>query len=91
MYYLDTSVVLRYTLGEHPLLSPRAAAMIEVDDQDGEDRVLTDAIIAEVGYVLTKVYRIPRNEAIDRRRPPLGRHPHRRSDGHLFLRRTFPI
>lgn len=65
VYYLDTSVVLRYILGEHPLLSPRAAAMIEGDDQDGEDRMLTDAIIAEVGYVLTKVYGIPRNEAID--------------------------
>jgi predicted nucleic acid-binding protein len=59
--FLDTSVVLRYLLAEHPVLSARAAAIIDSDTE----LFLTDGTIAEVTHVLTKVYGIPRSDVLD--------------------------
>jgi predicted nucleic acid-binding protein len=59
--FLDTSIVIRYVLGEHPVLSARAAAIIDSDT----DLFLTDGTIAEVAHVLTKVYGVPRGAALE--------------------------
>jgi predicted nucleic acid-binding protein len=59
--FLDTSVVVRYLTGDPPDLAERAAAVIDRD----EPLHLTDVVVAETFYVLTSVYGVPRDEAID--------------------------
>ncbi len=70
MHFLDTSVVMRYVLGDHPLLSARAAAIIE-----GETTLfLTGGTIAEIAHVLTKVYGVPRGATLDALLSVIQRH-----------------
>jgi predicted nucleic acid-binding protein len=58
---LDTSVVVRYLLGDPPRLAARAARII-----DGElQLLLTDVVIAETAYVLASVYAVPRAKVVD--------------------------
>ena len=48
MIYINTNVILRYLLDDDPLLSPKAKSRIEV--------------VAELVYVLTGIYKVPRKE-----------------------------
>ena len=57
MKILDTNIVLRYLLKDHPQLSPRAAEIIEQ-----QEVVLLVEIACEVVYVLQKVYHVSRSE-----------------------------
>ena len=59
--FLDTSVVVRYLTGDPPHLAERAARI--VDSREG--LLLTDVVIAETAYVLTSVYRVPRQVVVD--------------------------
>lgn len=59
--FLDTSVIVRYLTGEPPQLAEQAAQII-----DGEEALkITDMVLVETAYVLTSVYRIPREVVID--------------------------
>lgn len=59
--FLDTSVVVRYLTGDQPEMAERAASII-----DGETELyVTDVVIAETAYVLTSVYRVPREAVVD--------------------------
>lgn len=59
--FLDTNVCLRYLLGDDAALSARAIRVI-----DGtRPLLLTDAVIAEVGFVLLRFYKVPRETVID--------------------------
>jgi len=59
--FLDSSVIVRYLVEDHPALTRRAAGII-----DGTRELLvTDAVIAEAAWVLTKVYLIPREAVVD--------------------------
>ena len=59
--FLDTSVVVRYLTGDPPEMAEQAAGIIdEVDDLQ-----ITDVALAETAYVLTSVYHVPRDVAID--------------------------
>ena len=59
-YLLDTNVLLRFLLGDHDELSPRAARLF----QRAADReclvILTDLSIAEAVWVLTSYYKLER-------------------------------
>lgn len=58
---LDTSIVVRYLIGDSPRLAEQAARVI-----DGEDNLqITDVVIAETAYVLMSVYRIPRSIVVE--------------------------
>ena len=59
--FLDTSVVVRYLTGTPPELAQEAAAVI--DQVDG--LVITGVALAETAYVLTAVYRVPRQQVVD--------------------------
>lgn len=52
----DASVVIRYLVNDIPELASRATAILDSDDT----LVLTDATLAEIAHVLTRVYDIPR-------------------------------
>ena len=61
MALIDTSVIIRYLTGDDEELSGRAAEIIENE----EELIVTDIVIIESGYVLTKLYKIERKIAVD--------------------------
>lgn len=58
---LDANPVLRYLLADHPDHFARAQALIE-SERSLRISVLT---LAEIGYVLTRVAGVPREDAVD--------------------------
>ena len=59
--FLDTSMVVRYLMGDSPHLADQAARVI-----DGEDELqVTDVVLAETAYVLTSVYQVSREAVVD--------------------------
>jgi predicted nucleic acid-binding protein len=58
---LDTSMLVRYLTGDPPDLAERAAQVIDRE----ENLLVTDVVIAETAYVLTSVYKIPRETVVD--------------------------
>jgi predicted nucleic acid-binding protein len=54
--FIDTDVLVRHLVGDHPEQSPRATAYLASADA----LVLTDVIVAELVFVLESVYRAPR-------------------------------
>ena len=59
--FLDTNVVVRYLTGSPADAAERASKIIG----SSEDLYLTDAVVAEIGYVLDSVYGLPRHEIVD--------------------------
>jgi predicted nucleic acid-binding protein len=59
--FLDTSVVVRYLTGDPPHLLEQASRIM--DNVDGLQ--MTDVVLAETAYVLTSVYRMPRDVVVD--------------------------
>ncbi|MCP5061885.1 MAG: type II toxin-antitoxin system VapC family toxin [Ignavibacteriae bacterium] len=57
MKNLDANVILRYLLKDNQLLFEKAVDIIE-----NNEVLLTNVIIAEIVYVLEKVYKIPKNK-----------------------------
>lgn len=59
---LDTSVVVRYLVGDPADLAARAAEII-----DGEEPLqVTDVVLLETAHVLDSFYSVPRQEIADR-------------------------
>ena len=58
---LDTSVIVRYITGDSVLLSELSARIVDGDEQ----LVVTDVMLAESWFVLTRVYELSRTGAID--------------------------
>ena len=59
--FLDTSMVVSYLTGDPPGQAQQAAAVI-----DQEERlVLTEVVLVETAYVLTTVYKVPREVVVD--------------------------
>jgi predicted nucleic-acid-binding protein len=57
MSLIDTNIILRYLLNDHPQLSIKAADIIESQEVNAPIEV-----ICEVVYVLLKVCQIPKQE-----------------------------
>jgi predicted nucleic acid-binding protein len=59
--FLDTSVLVRYLVGDAREMAEEARRLI-----DGTAELwVTDGVLAETGYVLTSVYGVPRDAAVD--------------------------
>jgi predicted nucleic-acid-binding protein len=58
---LDTSMLVRYLTGDPQDLAEQAARVI---DQEKNLQV-SDVVIAETAYVLTSVYKVPREAVVD--------------------------
>ncbi len=58
MTYIDTNVILRYLLYDDPRLSPEAKARLE----NLEEKHTGIEVVAELVYVLSGVYKVPRIE-----------------------------
>lgn len=59
--FLDTNFIVRYLTGDPREMAARAAEVIDRE----ESLVLSEIVLAEAAYVLTKVYRISRPEVVD--------------------------
>ena len=59
--FLDTSMIVRYLTGDPEDLAERASRVIDRE----EDLLVNDVVIAETAYVLTSVYKIPRQAVVD--------------------------
>jgi predicted nucleic acid-binding protein len=58
---LDTSVIVRYLTGDPPELLSAAREIVD----GSETLLLTDVMVVETAYVLTSVYRVPRERVVD--------------------------
>jgi predicted nucleic acid-binding protein len=59
--FLDTSIVVRYLTGDPPESAGQAASIIDEVD----DLLITDVVLTETAYVLTSVYKVPREVVVD--------------------------
>ena len=58
---LDTNSIARYLVKDDPAQARRAAALIE-----GEEQLrISIVVLAEIAFVLSKLYRIPRGDVVD--------------------------
>lgn len=59
--FVDTSILVRYLTGDPPDMASQAASIF-----DGSPAIhLTDVAVIETAYVLTSVYRYPREVVVD--------------------------
>ena len=65
-YLIDTNVVLRFLLGDHPKFSPKAEAFMRDLDRGVKKVEFLDIVLVECVYVMEKFYRIPRDEITDK-------------------------
>jgi predicted nucleic acid-binding protein len=66
IHVIDTNVVLRFLLADHPQLYERAASLM-ADVQAGKRKAyLPESVLAECIFVLTKFYKVPKEEAAAR-------------------------
>lgn len=61
MQLIDANVIIRYLLQDNVKLSPQATQIIENND----DIYATNEVLAEVVYVLMKVYGLPKTKIIE--------------------------
>lgn len=73
MEYLDTNVLVRYLTKDDPDLAARAYAILQEVEQGTRPIFMTEAVLAEVIYVLSskRLYNIPRPEIVKRVLPVL--------------------
>jgi len=62
VYLIDTNVILRYLLGDHPEFSPKAEAFMGNISEATKKAEIFDVVIVECIYVMEKYYQIPKSE-----------------------------
>jgi predicted nucleic-acid-binding protein len=62
VYLIDTNIILRFLLGDHSELSPKATAFMSKVANGTTKAEILDIVIAECVYVMEKFYRIPREK-----------------------------
>ena len=64
VYLIDTNVVLRYLLGDHPEFSPKAEAFMFDVSKGVKKAEILNVVIVECIYVMEKYYEIPKTEIV---------------------------
>ena len=59
--FLDASVLLRYLLADLPTQTERARRLID----GGTPLLVTETVLLETAFTLTKFYKVPREQAVD--------------------------
>ena len=59
----DTNVVVRYLIGDDPVLFQKAKRFFDEVLEGGVKAVILESVLAECIYVLTKIYQVPREKA----------------------------
>jgi predicted nucleic-acid-binding protein len=66
VFLIDTNVVLRYLLGDHPELSPKATAFMLSVSKGVNKAEIPGFVMAECIYVMEKFYKIPKSKIVDK-------------------------
>lgn len=66
VYLIDTNVVLRYLLGDHPEFSPKAEAFMTDVSTGTKKAEILDIVIVECVYVMENFYKIPKTEIVEK-------------------------
>lgn len=66
IYLIDTNVILRYLLDDHPEFSPRAVRFMKDVSEAKKKAEILEVVLLECTYVMEKYYRIPRQAIVDR-------------------------
>jgi predicted nucleic-acid-binding protein len=69
---VDANVVLRYLLGDHPELSPRAKAFFDGVRAGERGAYVAESVVVECVYVMQRVYQVPRPEIAEKLTTLLG-------------------
>jgi predicted nucleic acid-binding protein len=59
----DTNVIVRYLVADDPVLHAKAKEFFDRVRNGGARAVILEGVVAECVYVLTKIYRVPRDRA----------------------------
>ncbi|MFI5296022.1 MAG: PIN domain-containing protein [Thermodesulfovibrionales bacterium] len=59
----DTNTIIRYLVADDPILHAKAKEFFDKVKNGGVKAVFLESVIAECIYVLTKIYKVPRDRA----------------------------
>ena len=59
----DTNTIVRYLVADNPALHGKAKEFFDRVKHGGVKAVILESVIAECMYVLTKIYKVPRDRA----------------------------
>ncbi|MEK6698584.1 MAG: PIN domain-containing protein [Nitrospirota bacterium] len=59
----DTNTIVRYLVADDPILHTKAKEFFDKVKHGGVKAVILESVIAECIYVLTKIYKVPRDRA----------------------------
>ncbi|HTF99821.1 MAG TPA: PIN domain-containing protein [Nitrospirota bacterium] len=59
----DTNTVVRYLIADEPALHVRAKEFFDEVKQGTSKAIILESVVAECMYVLTKIYKVPRDRA----------------------------
>ena len=62
VYLIDTNIILRFLLGDHSELSPKATAFMSKVANGTIKAEILDIVMAECIYVMEKFYQVPREK-----------------------------
>jgi predicted nucleic-acid-binding protein len=66
VYLIDTNVILRYLLGDHPEFSPKAEAFMKDVSEGRKKAEILDVVTVECVYVLGKYYEVSKAEIVEK-------------------------
>lgn len=69
MIFLDTNIILRFILRDHPKYSPKAEAIIKKIDQTKIEVYISWPTILEVIFVLQNSIKLPKKEIVEKLLP----------------------
>ncbi len=59
----DTNTIVRYLVADNPALHEKAKEFFDKVKHGGVKAIILESVIAECIYVLTKIYKVPRDRA----------------------------
>jgi predicted nucleic acid-binding protein len=59
----DTNTIVRYLVADDPALHAKAKEFFDKVKHGGSKAVILESVLSECIYVLTKIYRVPRDKA----------------------------
>lgn len=85
MKLIDTNILIRFLLKDHPVQSPAAKSILS---NFQENLVLTDVTFAETIWLLTSYYKLPKEEVIETIYPLLN-FPNIKSNKAILIRALY--
>ncbi|MBI4687648.1 MAG: PIN domain-containing protein [Nitrospirae bacterium] len=59
----DTNTIVRYLIGDNASLHARSKAFFDKVKNGSEKAIILESVIAECVYVLTKIYKVPKEQS----------------------------